>query len=639
MPNYVYFDNFTPVGDVVVLAVSFVIIVLVTTSYVNKNALFKVFITIVFFLIGASCLDILQHSLYTRVDDGNYTIVCIIRIVYHVFLYSNLFLYVIYIVTILRLEDEKKFPAIAFSSIVYFVFIALEVFLFIKDKGFRIDSKGVAEYGYNTFYIGYFSFIAVITYLMLRFQKRLYKRVMISFYETVAISLMIMLHQYKLGQSSFTVVSFLFPAITMLYMVHSVPYDIELGAINGNTMEEMIYYCYRKKQDLFFMSLYMPDFDIEGRAFPKLVQETIRHFSVDYFNDAVLFQISNGHVLLFAKKKNNPHLDKKIKKLIDEFQQEYQNYKYDYKMILGYSQVEISKKNEYLSFIKSIQMQMNLNEIHMVDENDLEKYKEYENILVQLTDIYKKRNLNDSRILAFCQPVYNIKTGKYDTAEALMRMEIPGIGRIYPDKFIPIAEENRYIHILTEIMLTKVCEEIKKMIAEGFEINRVSVNVSAIELRDDAFIDDINKIISESAIPAHKVAFEITESQSENEFILIKDKIDSLKEKGIKFYLDDFGTGYSNMERILELPFDIIKFDRSLVIASDENERSQKVVESLAQLFSDLEYSVLYEGIETDSDEKRCIGMSAVYLQGYKYSKPIPIEDLRNFFSRSQAAE
>ena len=115
---------------------------------------------------------------------------------------------------------------------------------------------------------------------------------------------------------------------------------------------------------------------------------------------------------------------------------------------------------------------------------------------------------------------------------------------------------------------------------------------------------------------------------------LMKDKIEELKDKGIKFYLDDFGTGYSNMERIMELPFDIIKFDRSLVIASDTDDRSEKMVENLANMFDDLNYSVLYEGVENENDEKRCIKMFASYLQGYKYSRPIPIIELSNFFSK-----
>ena len=110
--------------------------------------------------------------------------------------------------------------------------------------------------------------------------------------------------------------------------------------------------------------------------------------------------------------------------------------------------------------------------------------------------------------------------------------------------------------------------------------------------------------------------------------------MDELKGSGIKFYLDDFGTGYSNFERIMELPFDIIKFDRSMVAASRSDEKVKDMVSHLARMFSDMDYAVLYEGVETEEDEACCIGMSAKYLQGYKYTKPIPIERLTEYFEK-----
>ena len=114
----------------------------------------------------------------------------------------------------------------------------------------------------------------------------------------------------------------------------------------------------------------------------------------------------------------------------------------------------------------------------------------------------------------------------------------------------------------------------------------------------------------------------------------MKERIETLHAEGIQFYLDDFGTGYSNMERILELPFDIIKFDRSMVIASGQDHRSEQIVKKLAKMFTDFNYFVLYEGVEDNTDENRCLSMAATYLQGFKYSKPIPIEELGGFFEQ-----
>ena len=85
----------------------------------------------------------------------------------------------------------------------------------------------------------------------------------------------------------------------------------------------------------------------------------------------------------------------------------------------------------------------------------------------------------------------------------------------------------------------------------------------------------------------------------------------------------------------MELPFDIIKFDRTMLIACDKDDRSVKMVNSLANMFKNMAYDVLYEGVETDTDEALCRGMSASYLQGFKYSRPIPIGELRKFLTKA----
>ena len=540
----------------------------------------------------------------------------------------------VYIVELQHLEREKKIPTMIISSGIYISIILTDIITTVSGTGFRLNKDGTAITGYNIFLYGYLAFVAVIVFLMVAYRDRIYKYVMYGFYGTMIVAFLILFLQGKHGQSSFTVVSFMFPTIGMLYLVHSTPYDIELGAINAAALKDMVEYNYRRKVELLFFSLYIPEYDSEGAVLPKTLQDSIRKFSTDIFHNAVLFQVSNAHIILMAKKKTNPDYENKINRILNYLSGEYNKYGFDYKVVMGECFDEISKNNEFVSFIKSIHRNMEANEIHMVGYEDVEQFERYETIINEIADIYRGKNLRDPRVLAYCQPVYNIKTKKYDTAEALMRLKIPGIGLIFPDQFIPLAEENGYIHVLTEIILQKTCDEIRYLLKEGYEVNRISVNVAVSELKEESFTQDIHKIICESGIPEEKVAIEITESQTESDFIIMKHKIEELKEKGIKFYLDDFGTGYSNMERIMELPFDIIKFDRSLVLASGSDLRSEKMVESMASMFSGLDYSVLYEGVENEEDEKKCIDMSASYLQGYKYSKPIPIMELKRFFSK-----
>ena len=169
---------------------------------------------------------------------------------------------------------------------------------------------------------------------------------------------------------------------------------------------------------------------------------------------------------------------------------------------------------------------------------------------------------------------------------------------------------------------------------EGLSLKKISVNVSPLELKDKGFRNDIMNIIGISGVPVDKIAIEITESRNESDFLVMKETIEELKANGILFYLDDFGTGYSNMERIMELPFDIIKFDRSLVLAAGADERSRNMVASLARMFTEMRFRVLYEGVEKESDEELCKSMSAYFLQGFRYSKPVPILEMRNFLGK-----
>ncbi|MBR1743106.1 MAG: EAL domain-containing protein, partial [Lachnospiraceae bacterium] len=248
--------------------------------------------------------------------------------------------------------------------------------------------------------------------------------------------------------------------------------------------------------------------------------------------------------------------------------------------------------------------------------------------------IDEKKDLEDERILVYCQPVYNIAGECYDTAEALMRLNLDGLGMVFPDQFIPLAEKYDFIHTMSQIILNKVCKQVHDFLDHDFQVKRISVNFATSEMHDAHFCDDVKSIIRNSGIPFEKIAFELTETQDENDFLMLKTKIEELQEQGIKFYLDDFGTGYSNFLRIMELPFDIIKFDRSLVIAAMNSIKSETIVSYLAHMFSDMNYSVLYEGIETEADETKCTKMCARYLQGYKYSRPIPIAQLENYFAK-----
>ena len=636
--SLVFFDNYSLVGDIIVIATAVVMTILIFTSFVKRTRSFVLFISMIFLVVVASFANILYHLVYNDLVGVNNLIIYGLRYLYHFTLYLILFIYILYVAEILQFEKHRR---IIFACLGIAGIIAVMVVEFMGSKmgfGFRIGvrgaTKGTAMEGFNIFMVGYVYFCLLIIYMMFRYKDRLFGQIISGFYGTMVVSFILIALQVRSSQSSFTTATFVFPLLAMMYLIHSNPYDIRVGSISSGALEDLVKYYYDHGREFIIMSLYLKHFDEVREKFPESINKTIRHFAGKFFKGAVLFQVSNGHVILIADKKRNPDFENKSNKLLNDFMEEYEKYHFAYKIVMGDSIEEISRRNEYISFIKHIYSSMPENDVHFIEYEDVTDFNKVKYILEELGDIYRRHDMEDSRVSVYCQPVLNMETGKYDTAEALMRLSLPQIGMVYPNQFIKLAEDNNYIHVLSLIILKKTCAEIKKLLSEGYEVKRISVNISVLEMRDDEFCSDINKIISDSGIPEDKIAIEITESQNENDFYIMKSRINELKYHGIKFYLDDFGTGYSNLERIMELPFDIIKFDRSLVIASGDSKKSEKMVANLANMFRDMDYSVLYEGVENEMDEKRCIDMSAVYLQGYKYSRPIPIEQLTEFFEK-----
>ena len=636
MGTQVYFDNYSPVGDITVVAMCMAIFALLAGSYIKKNRNSGIFVNIVIYLLLSAIADMGYHISYGRVTGGDYSNVNIIRIIYHGLLFSNLLLYVVYIVALLELKGKRKHLIMSTSILLYILVITGDIFVAVTGEGISADPATHSTGVINVFLTGYILFLIIIVILTLRFGRNLYKRVMFGFYGTIAISFMVLVSQGRHNQNSFTVASFLPPTVAILYLLHSNPIDARLGAADLDSLKDTIRFYSRIKKKFLFVSLHIKDLDPENAKLPEDIRTMIRETAGMIFKIGSLYQIMAGHFIFIARKDRNLDYMEKCREMLGTVREKLDQHSYNYRIVVGESIDEISKKNEYTAFIRDIERQMSTTGVHMVEESDVRHFRENEYILEQLKDICRKKDPDDPRVLAFCQPVFSIRTGKYDTAETLMRLELPDLGIVPPGKFIEAAEENGYIHELTGIILKKTCDEIKKFLDEGYDFKRLSVNLSTLDLRDEKLSEKVIEIIQTAEIPEEKIAFEITETQTELDFMMAKSTIYEMKEHGIKFYLDDFGTGYSNMERILELPFDIIKFDRSLVIASDSDARSEKMVGSLAGLFSQLDYAVLYEGIEDQRDEERCKEMSASYLQGYKYSRPIPIGELRNFFIQAK---
>lgn len=629
--------QFTPVGDIIAVSLSILLAILIATTYVSKTKAFRIFQMMLASEGIAAVSDLTYHYLIQRRVSGavEVTAVYAFRVVQHIAAFFVLYLLIYYLLELLFLapKDRKKFYVV--GSIGFAVMIAADLIMTLSGNGFVYKpNEDYIREGNFLFAFAYVFFAGILFYLLIHYRMRMVKQIFRGLTLTLMFCVIMQSVQGFYRQTSFTTVFFIFPILTLMYLLHSTPYETTTGAVNEAAFSDLISDSLAKKYSVRIMFLHIMEY--EGyNSFTEEMQFEIFRFFTGIVKKPTLFRVAGGRLALVFREKYNPDMKETTHQVEEAFGKLYERLQIPFKTVIMDTDEELSKNQSYSDFVMFMEDRIPINIYYHVTKEDLELYKRQQYILSQLEDIAETGDPDDPRVLVYCQPVYHVKNQIYDTAEALMRLSLPELGMVFPDQFIPLAEEHRLIHSLSLVILNKTCRELRKLMDENYVINRISINFAVQEVYEEHFCEEILDVIKAHNIPCEKIAIELTESQNTADFEMIKARIKQLQDHGVKFYLDDFGTGYSNMERIMELPFDIIKFDRSLVIESSKSKDSEYMVNTFADMFRNLRYRVLYEGVEDEADEERCIQMYAQYLQGYKYSKPIAIERLRDFLVKA----
>lgn len=236
------------------------------------------------------------------------------------------------------------------------------------------------------------------------------------------------------------------------------------------------------------------------------------------------------------------------------------------------------------------------------------------------------------------QPQYNLKTGEITGVEALIRWNHPFKGMVYPKHFIDVAEKTGLIREIGRWVIHEACRQCREWEETGFSPVIVSVNLSAMQLKDKQFIDDIKKIIAETGVNPGSIQFEITEHAAIDNFDKIIFILTQLRAMGFKISLDDFGTGYSSLNYLKLLPIDSIKIDRSFVENVTANSKEQAITKSLIQLAQEMDLKVIAEGIETE--EQRCFlrDIECDEGQGFLFGMAIPGKEVEQKLKKKMLA-
>ncbi|MBU0501141.1 MAG: EAL domain-containing protein [Gammaproteobacteria bacterium] len=237
--------------------------------------------------------------------------------------------------------------------------------------------------------------------------------------------------------------------------------------------------------------------------------------------------------------------------------------------------------------------------------------------------------LREKQLHLYYQAVVNLATHEIKGFEALIRQIHPTKGLIPPVNFIGMAEESGLIVPIGYMIVTEVCELMKKM-----ERAQININLSARQFEEVDLIQRIGAILAEHCPDPRRVTFEITESILMSDPNRVDHMLSELKALGVKIAIDDFGTGYSSFSYLHRFPIDILKIDGSFIKTMASNPKSLEIVRALIGLASSLQMEVVAEGVETLDQVERLREMGCDFAQGYYYSKPIPITDTIDFFNR-----
>lgn len=266
----------------------------------------------------------------------------------------------------------------------------------------------------------------------------------------------------------------------------------------------------------------------------------------------------------------------------------------------------------------------------LVDGEFVEQMRQ-EKIMEQMLE----EAMKEDRIEVFYQPIFSTREKRFVSAEALVRMRDREGRMVPPGAFISVAEANGKILPLGEIVFDKVCRFFTKESLEQYGLHYIEVNLSVVQCGYSGLADDYIGIMEKYQIDPGYINLEITESASMAAKKTLLENMRRLMEYGVYFSLDDFGTGQSNLNYIVDMPVNIVKFDREMSQAFFRDEKAKYVMNAAMQMIHGMKLKIVSEGIETEEQYMAMEELNIDYIQGYYFSKPLPEEEFLTFLQKN----
>jgi EAL domain-containing protein (putative c-di-GMP-specific phosphodiesterase class I) len=222
----------------------------------------------------------------------------------------------------------------------------------------------------------------------------------------------------------------------------------------------------------------------------------------------------------------------------------------------------------------------------------------------------------------YVQPKIDFASGQVSSVEALVRWKHPEKGFIFPDQFIPFAEQTGYIGMVTRWMLAQALRTLAAWAPSHPELS-LAVNLSTRDLQDPEFCNHVKQLIEQHGVPPQRLRLEIVESGLMEDPQSSVAVLHALRELGVQLSIDDFGTGYSSLAYMQQLPVTELKIDRSFITGVDGLPGTQRLVKTMIEMGHGMGLMVTAEGVETEAEKETITRLGCDVMQGYLGSRPL----------------
>lgn len=244
--------------------------------------------------------------------------------------------------------------------------------------------------------------------------------------------------------------------------------------------------------------------------------------------------------------------------------------------------------------------------------------------------------IQNKEFTLYLQPKYDIEQGTIIGAEALVRWISQENGFISPGDFIPVFENNGFVYEVDKFIWEESCRYLRKWLDEGREVHPISVNVSRIDLYDPKLVKHLVDLREKYQLPSQYLELEITESAYTEDPEQIITITRQLREAGFVILMDDFGTGYSSLNMLKDIQIDVLKLDMGFLKSSDYSAKGGNILTAILKMAESLKMQTIAEGVETKEQVEFLKGIGCKYVQGFYYSKPLPVGEFEKLISDTE---